>query len=81
MNDVKSRGCGSKSQHNAFEFQRPRARQASKIFKRPSLHIAPSLHALPLHLLNPFGAEALHPKRNESNVEQLLREWDSLKRG
>eukprot|EP00435_Cladocopium_sp_Y103_P027892 s1436_g6.t3 len=24
--------------------------------------------------------EALHPKRNESNVEQLLREWDSLKR-
>eukprot|EP00913_Durusdinium_trenchii_P006896 g6487.t1 len=24
--------------------------------------------------------EALHPKRNESNVEQLLREWDSIKR-
>eukprot|EP00434_Breviolum_minutum_P005644 symbB.v1.2.004972.t4/scaffold288.1/size478366/2 len=24
--------------------------------------------------------EALHPKRNESNVEQLLREWDSLNR-
>ncbi|CAJ1417026.1 unnamed protein product [Effrenium voratum] len=24
--------------------------------------------------------EALHPKRNESNVEQLLREWDSLKK-
>ncbi|CAK9089763.1 unnamed protein product [Durusdinium trenchii] len=23
---------------------------------------------------------ALHPKRNESNVEQLLREWDSIKR-
>ena len=25
--------------------------------------------------------QALHPKRNESNVEQLLREWDSLKKG
>ena len=25
--------------------------------------------------------QALLPKRNESNVEQLLREWDSLKRG
>lgn len=31
---------------------------------------------------SPAGfAEALHPKRNESNVEQLLREWDTLKRG
>lgn len=28
-----------------------------------------------------LDSEALHPKRNESNVEQLLREWDTLKRG
>ena len=29
----------------------------------------------------PVRSQALLPKRNESNVEQLLREWDSLKRG
>lgn len=47
---------------NAFEFQKSRARQASKIFKRPWLHIAPLLHALPTPSIEPVWGGGLASK-------------------